>query len=140
MSIEDRHSARANPPVARHKDIACRGENAEQFFPRKGQPTGPARKICGRCPHQDECLAWALETGQRHGIWAGTSPEQRVAIWKQWERAGAAVHLIRHDQAATTCCGRTPAELPHADGHRLTIHRDRATCPALITAEHLELP
>lgn len=38
------------------------------------------------------------------------------------------VHLIFDGSATTSCCGRTPFELRHADGHRLTVNILKATC------------
>lgn len=76
----DRVMARAVPPVAAYPDIACRGENPEIFFPSKGIRATRAREICGRCTHRAECLEWALRTRQSFGIWAGTSPEERIEM------------------------------------------------------------
>jgi WhiB family redox-sensing transcriptional regulator len=39
--------------------------------------TKTAKKICQTCPIIEQCFEYALETDQRHGIWGGTSPEQR---------------------------------------------------------------
>lgn len=38
------------------------------------------------------------------------------------------VHLIRDGSATTSCCHRTPFELPRAGGHRLTVDSDQVTC------------
>jgi WhiB family redox-sensing transcriptional regulator len=35
------------------------------------------RAICGRCPEQEPCLKFALDNQIVHGIWAGTTPNQR---------------------------------------------------------------
>jgi WhiB family redox-sensing transcriptional regulator len=71
---------RGIPPVALLDDIACRGEDTTLFFPTSSDDTAPAQAaiaICRRCPHQDECLQWALDTKQGYGIWGGTTPAQR---------------------------------------------------------------
>ena len=36
-----------------------------------------AKKLCAGCPVQRECFRYAIETGQRYGIWGGTSPQER---------------------------------------------------------------
>jgi WhiB family transcriptional regulator, redox-sensing transcriptional regulator len=62
---------------------ACRGEDPELFFP--DSPLGPAarsqvnaaKKVCGRCPVRAECMAYALATGQRDGIWGGATQQER---------------------------------------------------------------
>jgi len=64
---------------------ACRHEDPELFFPIV--PTGPglqqvsrAKAICARCPVRAECLSFAIETVQDHGVWGGTSEEERRAM------------------------------------------------------------
>jgi WhiB family redox-sensing transcriptional regulator len=61
---------------------ACRTEDPDLFFPIG--TTGPAldqlteaQSVCHRCPVRDECLAWALDTGQRAGVWGGLSEDER---------------------------------------------------------------
>lgn len=63
-------------------EAACRETNPELFFP-IGE-TGPAleqvaeaKAFCARCPVADECLDWALRSGEAHGIWGGATPEER---------------------------------------------------------------
>jgi hypothetical protein len=46
------------------------------------------------------------------------------------------VHLIADGRATTSCCGRTPFELPHA--HRLTVDPEQATCVQR-AGEHTEV-
>lgn len=65
----------------RHR-AACRDVDPEIFFP--VGTTGPAlaqiqasRAICGTCTVQQDCLDWALETGQDSGIWGGCTEEER---------------------------------------------------------------
>jgi WhiB family transcriptional regulator, redox-sensing transcriptional regulator len=61
---------------------ACLGASPELFFPIS--VTGPAleqastaKSVCDRCPVRPECLDWALRAGEAHGIWGGTTPEER---------------------------------------------------------------
>ena len=68
----------------RHR-AACLSEDPELFFPIGN--TGPAlaqieeaKKVCARCEVRAECLAWALEAGQDHGVWGGMSEDERRAI------------------------------------------------------------
>ncbi|WP_367047446.1 WhiB family transcriptional regulator [Streptomyces sp. Je 1-332] len=39
-----------------------------------------AKRICVRCPVLRPCLAWALDSGQAHGVWGGTNAEERAAL------------------------------------------------------------
>lgn len=62
-----------------HELSACRGTNPSVFFPTRGQDVQPARTICARCPVAAECLSWAIETGEKLGIYGGLSEKQRRA-------------------------------------------------------------
>lgn len=62
---------------------ACRGaDDPELFFPH-GSDTHAVRQalrakaFCARCPVREECLLYALDTGQSHGVWGGTTAEER---------------------------------------------------------------
>jgi WhiB family transcriptional regulator, redox-sensing transcriptional regulator len=63
---------------------ACRHADPELFFPVSG--SGPsldqvtqAKVICAGCPVRRQCLAFALDTRQDHGVWGGMSEEERHA-------------------------------------------------------------
>lgn len=36
--------------------------------------------ICRACPVADECLSYAISTGQSDGVWGGTTPAQRSRV------------------------------------------------------------
>lgn len=65
---------------------ACRGADTEIFYPepKPGPPTPSASEealtYCARCPVTRECLSWATENNERHGIWGGQTPRQRSSI------------------------------------------------------------
>jgi WhiB family redox-sensing transcriptional regulator len=63
---------------------ACLAYDPELFYPVAGAMDTPAARravqICTGCPVRRECLAEALARRERHGIWGGTSPEQRSAM------------------------------------------------------------
>ena len=65
----------------RHR-AACRDEEPELFFPLG--TTGPAiaqtaeaKAICHQCKVASNCLSYALESGQDHGVWGGMSQDER---------------------------------------------------------------
>jgi WhiB family transcriptional regulator, redox-sensing transcriptional regulator len=65
----------------RHR-AACRSEDPELFFPIGTtelalDQLASAKSVCRRCPVAGECLAWALDTDQRHGVWGGLSEVER---------------------------------------------------------------
>jgi WhiB family transcriptional regulator, redox-sensing transcriptional regulator len=47
------------------------------FFPERGQSSKAAKALCAKCSVRAECLAYALEGGDRFGIWGGTSERER---------------------------------------------------------------
>ena len=66
----------------------CRDEDPELFFPIG--TTGPAatqvdeaKQVCRRCTAVQDCLEWALETGQDAGVWGGTSEDERRLLKRQ---------------------------------------------------------
>lgn len=69
------------PPFLRRQDLACLDVNPEIFYPPSGgDGATEARRICRRCPVTDECLVWAVETGQSWGVWGGKTGKERHAI------------------------------------------------------------
>jgi WhiB family redox-sensing transcriptional regulator len=73
---------------------ACRDEDPELFFPIGN--SGPAllkieeaKSVCRQCPVREQCLQWALETGQDAGIWGGLSEDERRATKRRASRARA---------------------------------------------------
>jgi WhiB family transcriptional regulator, redox-sensing transcriptional regulator len=64
--------------------------------------------ICATCPVRDDCLTFAVRTGQQYGIWGG-QPEQTIRRLIARERAGRP-HCRRaptgHPQASKTHCKR----------------------------------
>jgi WhiB family redox-sensing transcriptional regulator len=56
----------------------CRQVDPDLFFPdQEKATTQQAVAICVRCPVRDECLARALDQGERFGVWGGSSEAQR---------------------------------------------------------------
>lgn len=45
-----------------------------------------AKQECARCPVRTECLTYALEQGEDHGIWGGTTPAERRALLRRRSR------------------------------------------------------
>lgn len=78
---------------------ACAGMPTHWWFPEPHSDKlhkARALRICGRCPVTAQCLAEAvrLETAtQQHGIWGGTTPQDR-----QTEN----ITIIRRREAETT--------------------------------------
>jgi WhiB family redox-sensing transcriptional regulator len=45
-----------------------------------------AKAICRRCDVREQCLSWALESGQDHGVWGGLSEDERRALKRRAAR------------------------------------------------------
>ncbi|MCA9332358.1 WhiB family transcriptional regulator [Candidatus Saccharibacteria bacterium] len=61
----------------------CLGESLESFFPSDARRVEAARKICSMCVVKEECLEYALNNREDHGVWGGMSERQRRRILKQ---------------------------------------------------------
>ncbi len=64
---------------------ACRGANPTIFYtdtPGR-DTTGRARQICAGCPVRAECLVWAVQCDEQHGIWAGLDEDERRRLVRQ---------------------------------------------------------
>jgi WhiB family redox-sensing transcriptional regulator len=66
------------------REALCAETDPEVFFPEKGgfEGAAPARAICNTCPVIGDCLEYALRTRQMHGVWGGTTRDERVALWR----------------------------------------------------------
>lgn len=63
----------------------CQGMDTNTFFPVGS--AGPlliditeAKRVCGRCPVQRQCLDFAADQGVDHGIWGGLTEQERRAL------------------------------------------------------------
>jgi WhiB family redox-sensing transcriptional regulator len=64
------------------KSAACQDADPELFFPVSA--VGPGREdiarakaVCASCRVRQPCLEFALATHQVHGVWGGTTEEER---------------------------------------------------------------
>jgi WhiB family transcriptional regulator, redox-sensing transcriptional regulator len=62
---------------------ACLNADPDMFFPvaagtAAGKQTARALRICQGCPVRQQCLDFAMQSGEKDGIWGGTTPEQRI--------------------------------------------------------------
>jgi WhiB family redox-sensing transcriptional regulator len=63
---------------------ACLSADPDLFFPiaagvLAGRQITEARQICAGCRVRQQCLDFAMRTGETHGIWGGTTPEERIS-------------------------------------------------------------
>jgi WhiB family redox-sensing transcriptional regulator len=66
---------------------ACRAGQPDWMFPSEQDKAGIefARRVCRPCPVRRECLRWALDNAEQHGIWGGATPDERaLAGVRRW--------------------------------------------------------
>lgn len=61
---------------------ACKDEDPELFFPVSevgpgARQTEQAKAVCFRCPVREICLGFALDEGLDHGVFGGTTADER---------------------------------------------------------------
>jgi WhiB family transcriptional regulator, redox-sensing transcriptional regulator len=64
---------------------ACQYRDPELFFPISSLGSGArqvaeAKTVCGQCEVRPQCLSYALTARQLHGIWGGTTEEERQLL------------------------------------------------------------
>jgi WhiB family redox-sensing transcriptional regulator len=66
-------------PYQWRDDAACLDVGPDWFFPEKGHPeiAREGLRICRSCPVAAQCLQYALENDESHGIWGGILPQRR---------------------------------------------------------------
>ena len=63
---------------------ACGSADPDLFFPVSAAgcsqaQVAEAKAVCARCLVRRQCLDFAIQTRQMHGIWGGTTEEERYA-------------------------------------------------------------
>lgn len=66
----------------------CAQVDPELFYADKGDwaLTIRAKLVCQRCPVTIQCLQYAIDNSEMHGVWGGKTPQQR----KELRRRGLA--------------------------------------------------
>lgn len=67
-------------------EALCRKVDPEVFYLDKGHGADAAKEICESCPLKNICLEHALANKEKFGVWGGTTPEDRDAIWAEQKR------------------------------------------------------
>ena len=88
------HRERRRDLPSWREDAVCFGEDLDTFFP--VGDSGPAlwqiaraQSICAGCPVREQCLDYALSTGQDHGIWGGLTAQERRELRREGRARGA---------------------------------------------------
>ncbi len=66
------------PSWERH--ARCAGLGTDFFFSEDEEDRRYAKSVCHRCPVEADCLAHALQRGERGGIWGGRTERERLDL------------------------------------------------------------
>jgi WhiB family redox-sensing transcriptional regulator len=83
LGVAGANSDSGSDPLSWQGDALCSQTDPEAFFPEKGGSTRDAKRICGQCNVQSECLEYALKNDERFGIWGGLSERERRRLRKR---------------------------------------------------------
>ena len=88
--------------TARTPGLPCR-DDPEPWFSTSSSDRQYAARQCHRCPLLLDCMRYALDTGQQHGVWGGVDFEAR-AMGCGTER-GYQIHIRRKEPVCPLCQG-----------------------------------
>jgi WhiB family redox-sensing transcriptional regulator len=62
---------------------ACLNADPDMFFPvavgtAASKQVSQALRLCQGCTVRQHCLDFAMQSGEKEGIWGGTTPEERI--------------------------------------------------------------
>jgi WhiB family transcriptional regulator, redox-sensing transcriptional regulator len=95
---------------------ACLSADPDLFFPVSDTGASQrqeerAKAICARCPVQAECLRFALDTSQVHGVWGGLG-ERELARLRRGGLAASSRPLARTPGTGRVTRRRRPQRVP----------------------------
>jgi WhiB family redox-sensing transcriptional regulator len=64
----------------------CRGLRTNLFYPERGDDSSEPKAVCVGCAVREECLTFAMDNGERHGVWGGLSERQRRRLRAGWAK------------------------------------------------------
>lgn len=84
-------------------DGACRSADPELFFP---IATGvvavrKALRICAGCEVRQQCLDFAMRSGEMNGVWGGTTAEERLRARRALLRRARRTHRSLQEAMAS---------------------------------------
>jgi WhiB family redox-sensing transcriptional regulator len=69
--------------LAWRQRAACRGIEADVFYPGTEEEAEAAKAICAHCLVRQPCLEYALAVRERDGVWGGTTEKERRRLVRQ---------------------------------------------------------
>lgn len=123
-------------PVRNWRNLAaCRGMDPDLFFPERGDlyTAQAAQAVCGTCPVAAECLEFAIEVGEKIGVWGGLSgndlrkEKRRRARRINAAQCGTYGGYHAHRRRGQEACHACKAALAARRRATRTIKTERAT-------------
>jgi WhiB family redox-sensing transcriptional regulator len=65
------------------QSAACRGVDAEIFYPESDEEADVAKSVCAQCNARQACLEHALANRERDGVWGGATERERRRMLRQ---------------------------------------------------------
>ncbi len=78
----------------------CLGIDPDLFYPERGVSSANAKKVCKVCEVQLECLNYAIDNGEKFGIWGGMSERERRQVRRERRFAAMAGAEFGEDEDA----------------------------------------
>lgn len=129
--------ARLRPAGSWTEQGSCRTADPEIFY--SSDDAIFAKGVCAGCPVIDQCLAWALESREPHGVWGGLDEQERkqltlpntIAARRRREALAAARQRASANsrQAKIPRAPRKNAEEPDTDAAESTEQATRRELP-----------
>ena len=99
------------------EQAACQTADPELFFPVAAAGASltqiaRAKAVCAACPVREQCLDYAVETGQAHGVWGGTTVDERHVIAARRRRELARSQVAGGTPTLSTSMVRSSASTP----------------------------
>jgi WhiB family transcriptional regulator, redox-sensing transcriptional regulator len=66
---------------------ACRGIDADIFYPTSDEEAEEAKAICSTCAVRQVCLEQAISQREREGVWGGLTERERRRLIRQRRRS-----------------------------------------------------
>jgi WhiB family redox-sensing transcriptional regulator len=81
--VQDLIADIGNEGASWRKFANCLGVDPDLFFPERGASTKEAKGVCLGCEVRLDCLEFALQNGEKFGIWGGLSERERRRLRRQ---------------------------------------------------------
>jgi WhiB family redox-sensing transcriptional regulator len=61
----------------------CATSDPDAFFPEQGGDVYAPKRVCAACDVRAQCLQYALDHGERFGVWGGLTANERTRLRKK---------------------------------------------------------